>query len=157
MSYKKKAATNRDALFGAPAAAGPSKPSSKSSPSKASRSPAPSTAAAPPPSTTSAVPNNLGYSKTDESKSNAVKVRTGLQGDAKDAKMKVAKEYLAKAQKCMQKSIFSSPDPVAASTFYKRAADAYQQCGELRLERLYRVQSAGTQMMVGAWATAAAE
>jgi hypothetical protein len=154
MSYKKKAATNRDALFGAPAAAGPSKSSSKSSSGSNSRRSAPS---APPPAAKSAVPTNQGYSKTDESKPKAGKVRTGLQGEAKDAKMKQAKDYLEKAQKCMQKSIFSSPDPVAASTFYKRAADAYQQCGELRLERLYRVQSAGTQMMVGAWATAAAE
>lgn len=71
--------------------------------------------------------------------------------------MKEADDYLAKAKKCMQKGIFSSPDPVAASTFYKRAADAYQQCAERRLERLYRVQSAGTQMQVGAWATAASE
>jgi hypothetical protein len=99
----------------------------------------------------------MGYSTTNESKPNVAKVRTGLSGDAKNAKMKQAQDYLDKAQKCMQKSLFSSPDPVAASTFYKRAADAYQQCGELRLERLYRVQSAGTQMMVGAWATAAAE
>jgi len=60
--------------------------------------------------------------------------------------MKEADDYLAKANKCMQKGLFSSPDPVAASTYYKRAADAYQQCAEQRLERLYRVQSASTQM-----------
>jgi hypothetical protein len=152
MSYKKQAATNRDALFGAPAD-GPSK---KSSSGSKSRRPAPS-AAAPPAATKSAVPTNQGYSKTDESKPKVGKVRTGLQGEAKDAKMLQAKDYIAKAQKCMSKGMFSSPDPVAASTFYKRAADAYQQCGEERLERLYRGQSAGTQMMVGAWATAAAE
>lgn len=156
MSYKKQAATNRDALFGAPAADGPGKSSSKSSSGSKSRRPAPS-AAASRPAPKSAVPTNQGYSKTDESKPKVGKVRTGLQGEAKDAKMLQAKEYIAKAQKCMSKGMFSSPDPVAASTFYKRAADAYQQCGEERLERLYRVQSAGTQMMVGAWATAAAE
>jgi hypothetical protein len=155
MSYKKQAATNRDALFGAPDASGSSKSPSKSGSGSKSRRPAPS--AAPRPATKSAVPTNQGYSKTDESKPKVGKVRTGLQGDAKDAKMIQAKDYVAKAQKCMAKSIFSSPDPVAASTFYKRAADAYQQCGEERLERLYRGQSAGTQMMVGAWATAAAE
>jgi hypothetical protein len=44
-----------------------------------------------------------------------------------------------------------------ASTFYKRAADAYMACGEERLERLYRVSSADCQMKVGAYATAAAE
>jgi hypothetical protein len=154
MSYKKDAAANRDSLFGAPAADGPSKKSSKS------RRPAPPSAATPVPAATkTAVPtnNNQGYNKTDASKPKVGKVRTGLQGEAKDAKMIQAKEYIAKAQKCMSKGMFSSPDPVAASTFYKRAADAYQQCGEDRLERLYRGQSAGTQMMVGAWATAAAE
>ena len=46
---------------------------------------------------------------------------------------------------------------VMASTFYKRAADCYQTCGEERLERLYRVSSANCQMKVGAFATAAAE
>jgi hypothetical protein len=90
-------------------------------------------------------------------KSKTGAIKTGLQGEAKVEKMKQAQDYLNKAQKCMQKSIFSSPDPVAASTFYKRAADAYQQCGEERLELLYRTQSAGTQMMCGAWATAAGE
>jgi hypothetical protein len=156
MSYKKQAATNRDALFGAAPDASGKKSSSKPGSGSKSRRPSPS-AAAPRPATKSAVPTNQGYSKTDESKPKVGKARTGLQGDAKDAKMIQAKEYVAKAQKCMAKSIFSSPDPVAASTFYKRAADSYQQCGEERLERLYRGQSAGTQMMVGAWATAAAE
>ena len=42
---------------------------------------------------------------------------------------------------------------VMASTFYKRAADCYQTCGEERLERLYRVSSADCQMKVGAFAT----
>jgi len=57
----------------------------------------------------------------------------------------------------MQKGIFSKPDPLAASTYYKRAADAYQQCGENRLERMYRINSADCQMRCGAHATAAAE
>lgn len=54
--------------------------------------------------------------------------------------------------------IFSASSfSVMASTFYKRAADAYQTCGEDRLERLYRVSSADCQMKVNAFATAAAE
>lgn len=71
--------------------------------------------------------------------------------------MKEAEDYRDKAKKAMQKGLFSKADPLAASTYYKRAADAYQQCGENRLERLYRINSADCQMSVRAFATAAAE
>ena len=57
----------------------------------------------------------------------------------------------------MQKGVFSNPDPLAASSYYKRAADAYKLCGEARLERFHRMNSADCQCRVGAWATAAAE
>lgn len=81
----------------------------------------------------------------------------GLTGDAKDAKLMEAEDYREKAKKAMQSGIFSRPDPLAASTYYKRAADAYQQCNEFRLERMYRISSADCQVAVGAFATAAAE
>jgi hypothetical protein len=81
----------------------------------------------------------------------------GLTGAAKDAKMKEAEDYRDKAKKAMQKGLFSKADPLAASTYYKRAADAYQQCGENRLERMYRINSADCQMSCRAFATAAAE
>jgi hypothetical protein len=81
----------------------------------------------------------------------------GLTGDAKDAKLMEAEDYREKAKKAMQKGIFSRPDPLAASTYYKRAADGYQQCNEFRLERMYRISSADCQVAVGAFATAAAE
>lgn len=71
--------------------------------------------------------------------------------------MKEAEEYRDKARKAMQKGLFTKADPLAASTYYKRAADSYQLCGEARLERLYRINSADCQALVGAWATAAAE
>jgi hypothetical protein len=61
--------------------------------------------------------------------------------------MKEAEDYRDKAKKSMQKGIFAKQDPLAASTYYKRAADAYQQCGENRLERLYRINSADCQSM----------
>jgi len=57
----------------------------------------------------------------------------------------------------MQKGMFTRADPLAASTYYKRAADAYQKCNEFRLERMYRISSADCQVSVGAFATAAAE
>ena len=68
-----------------------------------------------------------------------------LSGEAKALKVKEAEEYRDKAKKAMQKGLFSKPDPLAASTYYKRAADAYRLCGEHRLERLYRINSADCQ------------
>ena len=53
--------------------------------------------------------------------------------------------------------VFSKPDPISASNYYKRAADAYKQCGENRLERLHRIASGDTQLGQDAYATAAAE
>jgi len=48
-------------------------------------------------------------------------------------------------------------DPLSASTYYKRAADDFQKCGEFRLERFSRMNSADCQLQVGAYATAALE
>ena len=90
----------------------------------------------------------------------AVSSSTGksvLSGEARAAKMKEAEEYRAKAKKAMARGVFAKADPLAASMFYKRAADAYQQCGEVRLERIHREAGAGTQMSQGAYATAAAD
>jgi hypothetical protein len=141
--HKKNAAANRDALFGSAGASGDggSKPSSSSS-SKAA-----------------AAPSAKGYSYggLKEKRDKNQKKASMLSPEARAAKIKEAEEYKSKAKKCMQSGLFKSPDPVMASTFYKRAADAYQVAGEERLERLYRVSSADCQMKVGAFATAAAE
>jgi hypothetical protein len=140
--HKKNAATNRDALFGsAGGSGGGSKPSSSSSTKAAS------------------TPSAKGYSYggLKEKRDKNQKKASLLSPEAKAAKMKEAEEYKSKAKKCMQSGLFKSPDPVMASTFYKKAADAYQVAGEERLERLYRVSSADCQMKVGAYATAAAE
>lgn len=83
--------------------------------------------------------------------------RPVLSGEARAAKMKEAEEHRAKAKKAMQRGVFAKADPVAASIFYKRAADDYQQCGEVRLERIHREASADAQMQQGAYATAAAD
>ena len=57
----------------------------------------------------------------------------------------------------MTRGIFSKPDPISASNYYKRAADAYKQCGENRLERLHRIASGDCQMGQDAYATAASD
>merc|ERR1719223_2606372 len=80
-----------------------------------------------------------------------------LQGQAKIEKMKEAEEYRKKAKKSLQRTLFSSPDPIAGAMFYHRAAEAYKLCGENRLERLHRVASGDCQMGHGAHASAAAE
>jgi tetratricopeptide (TPR) repeat protein len=84
--------------------------------------------------------------------------KPALQGDARATKLTMAQDFRDKANKCMQTSFFTKPDPVAASTYYKRAADAYQQVGdEDRMERLYRLESAKCNMQIGAWASAATD
>lgn len=133
MSYKTNAAANRDALFGGSGA------SQKGSAHKSK------------PASTSASGYKYGGTTSKETR------KLGLTGEAKAAKMKEAEDYRDKAKKAMQKGLFSKADPLAASTYYKRAADAYQQCGEFRLERHFRISSADCQTKVGAWATAAAD
>lgn len=71
--------------------------------------------------------------------------------------MAEAEDFRLKAKKAMTRGIFSKPDPISAANFYKRAADAYKQCGENRLERLHRIASGDCQLGQDAYATAAAE
>lgn len=152
MSYKSSAASNRDALFGGASGGGGSKKTRGGSSSSSSRKKDSAAASA-------TQPVNLtskGYSYgSNQKKKNPLQV--GLSGEAKTAKMKEADDYRDKAKKAMQKGLFKSADPLTAATYWKRAADAYQLCGELKLERMYRMNSADCQMQVNAFATAAAE
>mmetsp|Transcript_26251 Transcript_26251/g.72083 ORF Transcript_26251/g.72083 Transcript_26251/m.72083 type:complete len:521 (-) Transcript_26251:390-1952(-) len=155
MSYKQNASANRDALFGSAGGSGSAGKKKKSSntTSRSKTTASSSTAAtrrAPSAST------SKGYKYSSSNKKKPV-VSVGLSGEAKKAKIQEAEEYRDKAKKAMQKSFFSRPDPLTASTYYKRAADAYQQCNEFRLERLYRISSADCQVACGAYATGAAE
>jgi len=162
MSYKQNASANRDALFGSTGggASGGTKKKKSSSKSKTSKSSSTGTSMGTRKSSSTATPiqtappSSKGY-KYSSSKKPIMSI--GLTGDAKDAKLKEAEDYRDKAKKAMQKGLFSRPDPLAASSYYKRASDAYQQCNEFRLERMYRINSADCQLSVGAFATAAAE
>jgi tetratricopeptide (TPR) repeat protein len=80
-----------------------------------------------------------------------------LSAEAKAAKMKEAEEYKNKAKSAMSTGFLKRPDPLAGSTYYKRAADCYKAAGEVDLERYFRVSSAQCNAQVGAWASAAAE
>ena len=136
---------NRDELFGSAAGgSSESKSPSSSRPSGGSK-PAPSEAV-----------TSKGY-QYGGTKKKKQPVATALTGEKKEAKMKEAAEYCDKAKKALQRGLFSKPDPLAASTYYKRGADAYQLCGESGLERMHRMNSADCQMKVGAFATAAAD
>jgi len=148
--YKKNAANNRDALFGGVADAPKSKSKKKSSSSSRADAPAPTIGTAP---TTTTTTTSKGY-KSKAPKKSAV---PSLSGAARDAKLKEAADYREKANKCMDKGFFKKPDPVAASTYFKRAADCYQQAGEIRLERLFRIESANVNMQCGVWASAASD
>ena len=140
MSYKHTASSNKDFLFGG---AGGSSSNKKKSTQV-------SIPVGSPPGTSSSKGYNYG-------KSQKAPTKLGISGEAKAAKIKEAEDYRDKAKKAMQKGLFAKPDPLAASTYYKRAADCFQAAGEARLERMYRMNSADCQKMVGAWATAAAE
>lgn len=165
MSHKKNAASNRDALFGSAASKGPKHKTNASANRNAlfgdaggASNSRPTTGGMGPAGST-AVKSSKGYTygglkeKQEKNKKRAAM----LSPEAKAKKMAEAEDYKKKAKKAMQSGLFKSPDPVMASTFYKRAADAYMACGEERLERLYRVSSADCQMKVRAFATAAAE
>jgi hypothetical protein len=170
MSYKNKAAADRDALFGGVAAAGDAKKtnSTNSRPGGGASKKAPSRSSSSS-STGGGAGNATGFGSGDVSnrleqykKKKAVTAiskpgGSNLSDEARQAKLQQALEYRDKANKCMQKGFFSKPDPVAASTYYKRAADAYQQLGDLHLESLYRVESANCNLQLGAWASAASD
>eukprot|EP00339_Tiarina_fusa_P005450 CAMPEP_0117015676 /NCGR_PEP_ID=MMETSP0472-20121206/12477_1 /TAXON_ID=693140 ORGANISM="Tiarina fusus, Strain LIS" /NCGR_SAMPLE_ID=MMETSP0472 /ASSEMBLY_ACC=CAM_ASM_000603 /LENGTH=504 /DNA_ID=CAMNT_0004719525 /DNA_START=39 /DNA_END=1556 /DNA_ORIENTATION=+ len=155
MSYKQNATANRDALFGS--SDGSKKKKKGGSSAKTTRNSSSAlkeTTSNTAPAVSAEVPTSKGYTYGGSKKS---AIKPELKGEAKEAKMKEAEDYRDKAKKAMQKGLFSKPDPLAASTYYKRAADAYQLCGESRLERMYRMSSADCQMRIGAFATAAAE
>jgi len=149
MSYKLNASANRDALFGGGGGDGGEKRKKKKKTTSDQRD----QVSAERTNKKSTTTTSAGYKKSKKK----ITTNVGLTGDAKDSKLKEAEGYRDKAKKAMQTGIFSRPDPLTASTYYKRTADAYQQCNEFRLERLYRIQSADCQMATGAYATAASE
>lgn len=148
-SGSKSAAANREALLGSGAAAASSKSSSKA------------TASAPKPTTasTSSQPSSSSSMRTTlEERRKGKSKKPALRGEARTSRLRQAEEYRDKANECMKTGLFKKPDPVAASTYYKRAADAYQQAGdEDYLERLYRQESARCNLQIGAWASAAGD
>ena len=161
-AYRKKAANDRDALFGglsnegggggSSGGRGNSKRNTSSKPTSSMASNRPT---APPPA--QAPPDAMARLRDMKNKKTKA-TRPGLQGEVRETKLKEAQEYKDKANKCMQKSFFSKPDPVAASTYYKRAADCYQQIGDLpREERLYRLESAACNEQIRAWASVASD
>lgn len=154
--YKKNAASNRDALFGGIAE------SSSGGNKKGSKKRAPAAAAAAAPSTTSAA--TTGTSKGYQSKAATSKGSSNnngipsLSGAARDAKIAEAENYREKANKCMSTGLFKKADPLAASTYFKRAADCYKQAGgEVTLERLYRIESGKCNQQIGVWASVASD
>ena len=71
--------------------------------------------------------------------------------------MAEAEDHRLRASKAMTRGVFSRPDPISAANYYRRAADAYKQCGEMRLEKLHRIACGDCQRGQGAHATAASE
>lgn len=153
MSYKKNASSNRDALFGG---AGGGGSSSKPSKSKKSSTPSLSTTRATSTSTsTSHTKDSSGTNRGYQPKKRATKPT--ISPELKAIKLKEAEDFKQKANKCMERGFFKSADPVAASTYFKRAADCYKQAGEIRLECLYRVEAGNCNFTMGAWASAAGD
>jgi hypothetical protein len=147
--YKKNATSNRDALFGGTAG----KPSSKS------RSSAP-VASKPAAATTGETATNTarGYKgATTTTGMKMAKRGPSLSAEARLAKQKEAEDYRDKANQCMKSGLFKSADPVAACTYFKRAADCYQVLDDTKLERLYRLESAQCNMICKAYVSAASD
>jgi len=169
MSYKKKAEANRDDLFGsAPAASsGKSRSGPKHKQEAASNRDALFGNASggggskPRPSSSKTAPSNTAKGYTGNRSNNATSKKkapgSNLSAEARAAKIKEAEEYRQKANAAMQKGFFSRPDPVAASTYYKRAADCFKAAGETQQERYYRVASGQCNLQIGAWGSAASD
>ncbi len=175
--YKKDAASNRNALFGSSGGGG----SAAASSIKTVAAVAPRAATAPPaaasPSVAAAsshsISGNINISNYGDgltpgpstifappgrhrctSSSSPINLLTGA---AKLTKMAEAESYRTLAKKAMTKSLFSRPDPIIAANYYKRAADAYAQCGEVRLEKLHRIACGDCLLGQESYATAAVE
>mmetsp|Transcript_17281 Transcript_17281/g.26059 ORF Transcript_17281/g.26059 Transcript_17281/m.26059 type:complete len:548 (-) Transcript_17281:35-1678(-) len=169
MSYKRNANANRDALFGGGGSGGASTSGAKKKPAGAARKsttgPSFNSLETPVPSITSSastIPTRNVNVNPGRRTNTGTTTTTGvgpsfLSGQAKIDKMKEAEEHRAKAKKALSRTLFSSPDPIAGAMFYHRAAEAYKQCGENRLERLHRIASADCQMGHDGYATAAQE
>jgi hypothetical protein len=156
MSYKKTASADRDALFGGVPAATEGGRDKKKTTNRTARPSSSTTETARPKPT--AVPTNQGYRpKRGTAGGTGKKSQPSLSAETQAQKRAEAEDYKAKANKCMQRSFFGKPDPVAASTFFKRAADCYQILQETRLEQLYRVESAECNRIVQAWASCASD
>ncbi|KAL7561121.1 hypothetical protein ACA910_009384 [Epithemia clementina (nom. ined.)] len=162
-AYRKKAANDRDALFGGLSdnggGGGGRSGGSGGRPNTTTSRPTTAPPRGPPPSQQQQQQQQPdAMERLRQMKKGRGPQRPVLQGEIRETKLKEAQEYKEKANKCMQKSFFGKPDPVAASTFYKRAADCYQQLGDMgREERLYRIQSAQCNEMIGAWASVAVD
>jgi len=169
-AYRKKASADRDALFGGlgdDSGGGKSKSKKKSS-GAASRDELFGNAAGgssnkPKTKKTTSGPPDPTPDNDPMARLRAMKARGAgkgsrpvLSGEAREAKLKEAQDYRTKANKAMQNSFFQKPDPVAASTLYKRAADCYQHCGDMpKEERLFRLESARCNEQIQAWPSVA--
>jgi hypothetical protein len=150
-SYKKNAASNRDALFGG---ASTNAPKTRATTTATSRSTTATTTTTTTNSTSKGYTSNTTNTATLSSRKSSVPLLTGA---ARTAKLAEAQDYRNKANECMKSGFFKRPDPVAACTYFKRAADAYQQLQDWRLERLFRVESGNCNMTCQAFASAASD
>ncbi|KAL3822833.1 hypothetical protein ACHAXA_011470 [Cyclostephanos tholiformis] len=140
-----------------PSSSSSSSPSRPRSSSSSSSSPnVPSTATSSSSTTTTQGPSAI-FAPSGRSAASSVPPPSILSGSAKVSKLAEAENYRLLASKSMTRGVFSRPDPISASNYYRRAADAYARCGEYRLEKLVRIASGDCQDGLGAHATAAVE
>ncbi len=168
--YKKDAASNRNALFGSSDGGGSAAPRAATARSAAATPSVVATAAS---SSSHSTSGNINIRHSDDgltpgpsvifappgrrrcaTSSSPINLLTGA---AKLTKMAEAESYRTLAKKAMTKSLFSRPDPIIAANYYKRAADAYAQCGEARLEKLHRIACGDCLLGQESYATAAVE
>lgn len=147
--YKKNASSNRDALFGSSGSSNKKDRPSRNKPTSTSNT---SSATA----TTASKSKGYSYSSNKpKASSNISKPSSSLSQEAQIAKRKEAELNRDKGNACLKTGLFKSPDFVAATTFFKRAADAYKSLGDKKLEKLYRLETARCNTVTTAWASAA--
>ena len=133
-SYKIKVDSTKAALFGT------STPGSE--PSMQSNRPVATTSKASisKPTVTSVQP--VGGATAASKWTGKLDLKNSLSPEQKVAKMNEAEDYRKRAKKLMTPGFFSSADPIAATTYYKKAADLYKACDEPKLEMLLRISAA---------------
>jgi tetratricopeptide (TPR) repeat protein len=148
MSYKNNISNDRAGLFSTKGSS-----SSKKTPSAAA-----SNATAPSKTSSSATYNYSAKNGNNNNNTTANRVPKCMLSSTQIAtKKKEAESWRAEANKALQKSFFSSPDPLAAYGYLKKAAECYKSLCDVKKESLIRIAAAECELKNEHFSSAAGE